>query len=95
MKTSERRLLVDHSFDCTVETVIDAFLREGFAVREVEAGPCARSHATAPVPRSRMWGHKIICRCPAEHTRERTPFPVLVVRARASARATELVAAVC
>jgi hypothetical protein len=45
MKTNERRLIVEHGFDCTVETVVDAFLREGFAIREVEAGDLRR-HST-------------------------------------------------
>ena len=45
MKTNTRRLIVDHSFDCTVETLIDAFLREGFALRELEAGDL-RKHST-------------------------------------------------
>jgi hypothetical protein len=38
MTTKDRRLILNHSFDCTVETVIDAFLREGFTIREVGAG---------------------------------------------------------
>ena len=38
MKTNDRRLIVDHRFDYTVETVIDAFLREGFTIRPVGAG---------------------------------------------------------
>ena len=38
MKTNDRRLIVDRSFDCTVETVIDAFLREGLTVTPVEGG---------------------------------------------------------
>jgi hypothetical protein len=38
MNTNNRRLIVDHSFDCTVETVIAAFLREGFTIRPVGAG---------------------------------------------------------
>jgi len=38
MNTNDRRFIVDHSFDRTVETVIDAFLREGFTIRPVGAG---------------------------------------------------------
>ena len=38
MTTNDRRLIVDHGFDCTVETVIDAFLREGFTVTPVGGG---------------------------------------------------------
>jgi hypothetical protein len=38
MNSNNRRLIVSHSFDCTVETVIDAFLREGFTIRPVGAG---------------------------------------------------------
>ena len=38
MATNDRRLIVDQSFDCTVETVIDAFLREGFTVTPVGGG---------------------------------------------------------
>jgi len=38
MNTNDRRLIVNHSFDCTVEAVIDAFLREGFTIRPVVAG---------------------------------------------------------
>ena len=38
METYERRLIVDRAFDRTVETVIDAFLREGFTITPVDAG---------------------------------------------------------
>jgi len=38
MKTNDRRLIVDRSFDCTVETVIDTLLREGLTVTPVEGG---------------------------------------------------------
>ena len=38
MNTNEWRLIVDSSFDCTVETLIDAFLREGFTIRPAGAG---------------------------------------------------------
>ena len=38
MTTNDRRLIVDHGFDCTVETVIDAFLREGLTVTPVGGG---------------------------------------------------------
>jgi hypothetical protein len=38
MTTNDRRLIVDHSFDRTVEAVIDAFLREGFTVTPVGGG---------------------------------------------------------
>ena len=38
MNTNDRRLIVDHGFDCTVETVIDAFLREGLTVTPVGGG---------------------------------------------------------
>ncbi len=38
MTTNDRRIIVDHGFDCTVETVIDAFLREGFTVTPVGGG---------------------------------------------------------
>ena len=38
MHANDRRLIVDHSFDCTVETVIDAFLREGLTVTPMGGG---------------------------------------------------------
>ena len=38
MTTNDRRLIVDHGFDCTIETVIDAFLREGLTVTPVGGG---------------------------------------------------------
>ena len=38
MTTNDRRLIVDHGFDCTVETVIGAFLREGLTVTPVGGG---------------------------------------------------------
>jgi hypothetical protein len=38
MTAYERRLIVDRGFDGTVETVIDAFLREGFTITPVGAG---------------------------------------------------------
>ena len=38
MATNDRRLIVDQSFDCTVETVIDALLREGLTVTPVGGG---------------------------------------------------------
>jgi hypothetical protein len=38
MATNDRRVVVGQSFDCTVETVIDAFLREGFTVTPVGGG---------------------------------------------------------
>jgi hypothetical protein len=38
MTTNDRRLIVDDGFDCTVETVIDAFLREGLTVTPVGGG---------------------------------------------------------
>jgi hypothetical protein len=38
MATNDRRLIVAQSFDCTVETVIDAFLREGLTVTPVGGG---------------------------------------------------------
>jgi hypothetical protein len=45
MDTHDMRLIVDRSFDCTVETVIDAFLREGFTIRPVGGGDL-REHPT-------------------------------------------------
>jgi hypothetical protein len=45
MNSNDRRLIVNHSFDCTVETVIDAFLREGFTIRPVGAGDLRQNSA--------------------------------------------------
>jgi hypothetical protein len=45
MSTNDRRLIVDHSFDFTVETVIDAFLREGFTVTPVGGGDLRQDSA--------------------------------------------------
>ena len=45
MSTSDRRLIVDHGFDCTVETVIDAFLREGLTVTPVGGGDLRQQSA--------------------------------------------------
>ncbi len=51
MTTNDRRLIVDHSFDCTVETVIDAFLREGFAVTPVGGGDLRQHSAVGDAVR--------------------------------------------
>jgi hypothetical protein len=38
MDTSERRLILDRPFERAMETVLDAFLSQGFSVRPVDAG---------------------------------------------------------
>ena len=38
MSISDRRLVVDQGFDRAVETVLDAFLTEGFTVEPVDGG---------------------------------------------------------
>jgi len=38
MNTDERQLVIDQSFDQTLESVLAAFLREGFSVDPLEAG---------------------------------------------------------
>jgi hypothetical protein len=43
---------VDHGFDCTVETVIDAFLREGFTVTPVGGGDLRQQPAVGDALRS-------------------------------------------
>ena len=45
MSTNDRRFIVDHSFDCTVETVIAAFLREGLTVAPVGGGDLRQQSA--------------------------------------------------
>ena len=45
MATNDRRLIVDHGFDWTVETVIDAFLREGLTVTPVGGGDLRQQSA--------------------------------------------------
>ena len=45
MTTNDRRLIVDHGFDCTIETVIDAFLREGLTVTPVGGGDLRQQSA--------------------------------------------------
>ena len=45
MSTNDRRLIVDHGFDCTVETVIDAFLRAGLTVTPVGGGDLRQQSA--------------------------------------------------
>ena len=51
MTTNDRRLIVDHSFDCTVETVIDAFLREGFTLTPVGGGDLRQHSAVGDAVR--------------------------------------------
>jgi hypothetical protein len=38
MNNDERRLILDRSFERAMETVLDAFLREGFTVKPLDAG---------------------------------------------------------
>jgi hypothetical protein len=42
MNTEERRLILDRGFDRTVDTVLDAFLHEGFTLNPVGAGDLHR-----------------------------------------------------
>jgi hypothetical protein len=51
MTTNDRRLIVDHNFDCTVETVIDAFLREGFTLTPVGGGDLRQHSAVGDAVR--------------------------------------------
>jgi hypothetical protein len=38
MSTKDRRLVLDQGFDRTVETVLDAFLAEGFTIEPIDGG---------------------------------------------------------
>lgn len=49
MSTSDRRLVMDQGFDRAVETVLDAFLTEGFRVEPVDGGDLHQRCATAPL----------------------------------------------
>ena len=42
MKSSERRLVLDRSFDEIVDQMLDAFIREGFSVRSLDGGDLGR-----------------------------------------------------
>jgi hypothetical protein len=42
MVTGERRLILDRSFDRAIDTVLDAFLHAGFAIRTTGAGDLHR-----------------------------------------------------
>ena len=42
MSREERRLVLDHGFDRAIETVLHAFLTEGFAVEPVDGGDLHR-----------------------------------------------------
>ena len=42
MKSSERRLVLDRSFDEVVDQMLDAFIREGFSVRSLDGGDFGR-----------------------------------------------------
>ena len=46
MRTDERRILLDKSFEQAIESVLEAFLREGFDVNPVDGGDLHRH--TAP-----------------------------------------------
>ena len=46
MDTFERRLIVDRVFDRTIESLIEAFLREGFTVEPFGAGDLRMCQAT-------------------------------------------------
>lgn len=49
MNTEERRILLDKSFDRALETVLAAFLREGFTVKPVDGGDLHRQSASDPL----------------------------------------------
>ena len=49
LSTSDRRLVMDQGFDRAVETVLDAFLTEGFTVEPVDGGDLHQRCATAPL----------------------------------------------
>ena len=38
MSPEDRRLVIDHGFDRSIEVVLDAFLCEGFTIRPVDGG---------------------------------------------------------
>jgi len=42
MSREDRRLVLDHGFDRAIETVLNAFLTEGFAVEPVDGGDLHR-----------------------------------------------------
>jgi hypothetical protein len=42
MSSEDLRLVLDHGFDRAIETVLDAFLAEGFAVEPVDGGDLHR-----------------------------------------------------
>ena len=45
MNTEERRLILERSFERTLETVLDAFLSEGFTINPVGAGDLHRPNS--------------------------------------------------
>jgi len=45
MNTDERRLILDRGFERALETVLDAFLSEGFAINPVGAGDLHRPNS--------------------------------------------------
>jgi hypothetical protein len=47
MKSSERRLVLDRSFDDAVDRVLDAFIREGFSVRSLDGGDLRRGRRSS------------------------------------------------
>jgi hypothetical protein len=52
MNGEERRLILDRGFDRTVDTVLDAFLQEGFRMNPVGAGDLRRPETS---PRTRRY----------------------------------------
>ena len=45
--TADRRFVVDHGFDSTVETVLHAFMNAGFSVTPIEGGDLHQKHVPA------------------------------------------------
>jgi hypothetical protein len=54
MNHEERRLILDRGFDRAVETVLDAFLREGFCINPVGAGDLHRPQSPGHARRYAM-----------------------------------------
>ncbi len=51
MKSSERRLVLDRSFDEVVDQMLDAFIREGFSVRSLDGGDLGRGSSLSRASR--------------------------------------------
>jgi hypothetical protein len=54
MNNEERRLILDRGFERTLETVLDAFLREGFCINPIGAGDLHRPESPGHAKRYAM-----------------------------------------